>query len=79
VFPPEERAAGPVVGNFDHAIRGEARMFAPAEQARNAVDLANAVLWSSLREGPIDLPLDTAGFQRVQNELRQGGRRAKSG
>jgi hypothetical protein len=43
------------------------------------VELANAVLWSSLREGPIDLPLDTAGFQRVQNELRQGGRRANSG
>ncbi len=79
VFPPEERAAAPVLGNFVQAIRGEARLFAPAEQARNAVELANAVLWSSLREGPIDLPLDTAGFQRVQNELRQGGRRAKSG
>jgi predicted dehydrogenase len=79
VFPPDERTAAPVLANFVQAIRGEARLFAPADQARNAVELANAVLWSSLREGPIDLPLDTAGFQRVQNELRQGGRRANSG
>jgi predicted dehydrogenase len=68
-----------LLANFAAAIRGETRLHAPAEQARSAVELANAVLWSSLCERPIELPLDTAGFRRILEPLQQGTRRASSG
>jgi predicted dehydrogenase len=79
VFAEETRTGTLLLQNFAAAIRGEARLLAPAEQARGAVELANAVLWSSLCERPIDLPLDVAGFRRVHAELAHGASRANSG
>jgi predicted dehydrogenase len=79
MFAAENRTGLALLQNFVAAIRGEARLLAPAEQAKTAVELANAVLWSCLRERPIDLPLDAAGFRRVLEQLKQGVRRAKSG
>jgi predicted dehydrogenase len=81
VFPQEGRTGLLLLQNFVAAIRGEARLLAPAEQAKHAVELANAVLWSCLSERPIDLPLDGAGFRRVFEQLQKGGgvRHADSG
>lgn len=79
VFAPEGRTGTLCLQNFVSAIRGEARLFAPAEQARSAVELANAVLWSSLCERPVELPLDVAGFRRVREEIGRGVARARSG
>jgi hypothetical protein len=79
MFAPEGRTGLALLQNFVSAIRGEARLLAPAEQAKAAVELANAVLWSCLRERPIDLPLDAAGFRRLHEELKKGVRRADSG
>jgi predicted dehydrogenase len=79
VFSEEARTGVLLLQNFAAAIRGEARLLAPADQARSAVELANAVLWSSLCERPIDLPLDVSGFRRVQAELGRNAPRANSG
>lgn len=62
-----------LLGNFASAIRGEEALLAPAEQAAQAVELANAILWSSLEERPIELPIDGAAFARVHEGLARGG------
>ena len=79
VFSEPVRTGTLILQNFVAAIRGEARLLAPADQARHAVELANAVLWSSVREGPIELPLDVSGFRRVHAELGRGAARANIG
>jgi len=79
-FPPSGPTGVAIVQNFVAAVRGEARLLAPAEQARAAVELANAITWSSLLERPLELPIDVEGFRRVHGELvRNGSRRAGSG
>jgi len=80
VFPPSEPTGVALVRNFVAAVRGEARLLSPAEQARSAVELANAITWSSLLERPLELPIDVEGFRRVHADLvRHGTRRAESG
>jgi hypothetical protein len=72
--------------NFVAAIRGEARLLAPAYEAVAAVETANAILWSSLLGRSLELPLDAAAFEGVLEGLStsaqrraDGGRRSGSG
>jgi predicted dehydrogenase len=67
---PARRATGvEVLANFVAAIRGGTPLLAPAHEAATAVEVANAILWSSLLERPLALPIDGTGFERVLHEL----------
>ena len=53
-----------ILANFADAIlRGEA-LIAPAEEGIHSVEMANTMLYSSLKGRPIDLPLDSAAYEQ---------------
>jgi predicted dehydrogenase len=54
-----------LLANFVQAIAKAEPIAAPAAEAASAVEVANAVLWSSWLERPIELPLDALGFERA--------------
>jgi predicted dehydrogenase len=68
-FPVRSATGLALLSNFVAAIRGDERLLAPAHEAAAAVEVANAILWSSLVERPLTLPIDGAGFERVLSEL----------
>jgi predicted dehydrogenase len=61
-----------VLSNFANAIRDGSPLIAPAEQGINSVELANAMLYSSIKGKPIDLPLDSAQYEAVLKTLIAG-------
>ncbi len=58
-----------VIQNFVDAIAGSAELIAPAEEGINSVELANAMLYSSLTDQTVELPLDGAVFERMLQKL----------
>jgi len=76
-----ERCPGPqgfppgtaLLENFVDAIHGRSALLSPAEQALAAVELGNAILWSSLLDQRLELPISGSDFQAVWAEL--GARR----
>jgi predicted dehydrogenase len=69
---PFENATNPHAGlmqNFVNAIRDQQPLVAPGEEGINSVELANAMLYSSLLGQMLDLPLDSAAYERKLNEL----------
>jgi predicted dehydrogenase len=58
-----------ILENFADAILEGAPLIAPAEEGIHSVELANAMLYSSLTCAPVDLPLDGAAFERALNQL----------
>jgi predicted dehydrogenase len=69
---PVKGAAGQhqeITQNFVDAILDGAPLIAPAEEGLHSVELANAMLFSSLRGETLDLPLDAAAFERQLQEL----------
>lgn len=77
--PPKEEvilpAEPPVEGhavmlqNFVDAILDGTPLIAPAAEGIHSVELANAILYSSLTGQTIHLPLDAAAYERKLNEL----------
>lgn len=53
-----------VLENFADAILHGAPLIAPAEEGIRSLELANAMLYSTLIGGPVALPLDDAAFER---------------
>ena len=68
-FPARSATGLSLLRNFVAAIHGAERLLAPAHEAAAAVEVANAILWSSLLERPLSLPIDGAGFERALAEL----------
>ncbi|HUV89984.1 MAG TPA: Gfo/Idh/MocA family oxidoreductase [Anaerolineae bacterium] len=58
-----------ILENFADAIREGAPLIAPAEQGLHSVELANAMLYSSLTGQPVTLPLDGRAFERELKKL----------
>jgi predicted dehydrogenase len=58
-----------ILENFADAILGDAELIAPAEEGIHSVELANAMLYSSLIGKPVDLPLDSAAYEKTLKEL----------
>ena len=58
-----------VLQNFVDAILDGQALIAPAAEGIGAVELANAMVWSSLRNEPVDLPLDAAGYAQQLRQL----------
>jgi hypothetical protein len=75
-FPVRSATGLALLRNFVDTIRGTARPLAPAHEAAAAVEVANAILWSSLLERPLTLPIDGAGFERALSELSSAAREA---
>jgi len=58
-----------ILENFADAILTGSELIAPAEEGINSVELANAILYSSLCGKPVNLPLDSAVFEEKLREL----------
>lgn len=54
-----------VLENFLDAIQSGAPLIAPAEDGIHSVELANAMLFSSLTHQPIDIPLDGCAYEKL--------------
>ncbi|WP_455383018.1 Gfo/Idh/MocA family protein [Salinispira pacifica] len=58
-----------LIENFAAAIRGEEELLVPGTEGINSVTLANSILYSSLTDSTIELPLDEAAYQSKLDEL----------
>jgi len=58
-----------ITQNFVDAILDGSPLIAPAEEGMRSVELANAALYSSLTGQTVELPLDSAAYERKLNEL----------
>ncbi len=61
-----------IMQNFVDAILDGTPLIAPGEQGMGSVELANVLLYSSLLESPVQLPLDGAAWEHKLNELIAG-------
>lgn len=77
---PFENAHNPhaiLMQNFVEAILDRAPLFIPGDEGIHSVELANAMLLSSLLEQTIELPMDGAAFEKKLNELIAASRYEK--
>jgi len=63
--------------NFVNAILDGEALIAPGAEGINSVELANAILFSSLLGTTLDLPMDSAAYERKLNELIAGSKLQK--
>ena len=55
--------------NFVDAILDGVPLIAPGEEGIHSVELANVMLYSSLINQTVEMPMDGAAFERKLNEL----------
>jgi predicted dehydrogenase len=63
--------------NFVNAIVAGEPLLAPGEEGIHSVELANVILYSSLEGRTIELPLDSAAYERKLNQLIAGSKLEK--
>jgi hypothetical protein len=64
--------------NFVNAILNPGTpLIAPGEEGVHSVELANAIVYSSLRGDTVELPLDGVAWEKKLNELIAGSKREK--
>lgn len=61
-----------ILQNLADAILNGTPLIAPAQEGIHSVELANAMLYSSLTGRPVDLPLDGAAYEAKLKELIAG-------
>jgi predicted dehydrogenase len=66
-----------ILHNFAEAILDGVPLVAPAEEGIHSVELANAMLYSSLTETTIELPLDGKAYEAKLRELIAGSKKNK--
>ncbi len=59
-----------IMNNFVDAILDGKPLIAPAEEGIRSVELANAILYSSLKDRPVELPLDGKEFEAELERLK---------
>ncbi len=77
---PFENAVNPhaiLMQNFVDAIRSAEPLIAPGEEGIHSVELANVMLCSSLLGQTVELPMDSAAYERRLNELIAGSKAEK--
>ena len=77
---PFENAVNPhaiLVQNFVNAILQAEPLIAPGAEGIHSVELANVILFSSLLEKAIEMPMDSAAYEKKLNELIAGSRHEK--
>ncbi len=60
--------------NFVNAIRGKEPLICPGAEGIHSVELANVILYSSLLGQTVELPMDSAAYERKLNELIAGSK-----
>jgi predicted dehydrogenase len=68
-IPPEPSQHATLTQNFVDSILDGTPLIAPGEEGIHSIELANAILYSGLEQKTIDLPLDSAAYERKLNEL----------
>jgi hypothetical protein len=63
--------------NFVNAILAGEPLIAPGAEGIHSVELANAILFSSLRSQTIDLPMDSAAYEKALEQLIAGSKVTK--
>jgi predicted dehydrogenase len=63
--------------NFVNAILDGEPLIAPGEEGIHSVELANVILYSSLLGQTVELPMDSAAYERKLNELIAGSKLQK--
>src|SRR5205809_351094 len=74
---PFDNAAAPhaaLMQNFVDAILDGAPLFVPGEEGLHSVELANVMLYSSLIEQTVELPMDGEAFEKKLQELIAGSK-----
>ena len=77
---PFENAKEPhsiLLQNFTDAILDGGPLLVPGAEGIHSVELANAMLYSSLQAETVELPLDAGAFERKLEELIAGSKREK--
>jgi predicted dehydrogenase len=60
--------------NFVNAILEGESLIAPGEEGIHSVELANVILYSSLTDQTVKLPMDSAAYEKKLNELIAGSK-----
>jgi predicted dehydrogenase len=68
-FGREDAPHAVLMRNFADAILTRRSLLAPGEEGLHSLELANAILYSSLQNVTIELPLDGAAWEKKLNEL----------
>lgn len=63
-----------IIGNFARAIQGDEELVAPAMDGLHSVELANAILLSAFEDRTVELPMDSAHFEKVFAEKQKHSR-----
>lgn len=63
--------------DFVNAVLDGTPVAAPASEAVNSVELANAIVYSTLTNSVIDIPMDAAGYESALNVLIANSRHEK--
>ena len=74
---PFENAPNPhasLMQNFVNAILDGEPLIAPGEEGIHSVELANVILYSSLIDQTVELPMDSAAYEKKLNELIAGSK-----
>jgi len=68
--PESATGQGAIMGNFARAILEGEPLLSPGQEALLSLELANAIILSSQKGGPVDLPLDRAEYDSLMERLR---------
>jgi len=68
-IPPEPAQHAALTQNFVDAILDGTALIAPGEEGIHSIELANAMLYSGLTGQTVELPMDSAAYERKLNEL----------
>ncbi len=68
-IPPEPAQHAVLTQNFVDAILDGTGLIAPGEEGIHSIELANAMLYSGLTGQTVELPMDSAAYERKLNEL----------
>jgi hypothetical protein len=63
--------------NFVNAILDGEPLIAPGAEGIHSVELANVILYSSLLGRTVDLPMDSAAYEKKLNKLIAGSKLEK--
>lgn len=66
-----------ILKNFTAAILRGTPLLAPAAEGLHSVELANAIIMSSVQNRTVDLPLSAAGYRKVLDGLKKSSTRKR--
>lgn len=70
-LPPSENQHRIILQNFANAILHGAELIAPAEEGIHSIELANAMIYSSIEKRPVEFPLNAETYESFLNRLIQ--------